>query len=334
MDQQNPIAKVFFLQLGIIVALYTAIVSFITFGFNVINYIFPDRQAYAYDPYSTSLRFSISILIVVFPVLIYLSRLMWKMLRENVSGRDLLIRKWLSYLTLFLTGAAIIVDLIALVNTFLNGEINDRFISKVTLVLIVAFGVFWYTIRDLKGVYFERPQLLRLFTIIASVIVLGSLIGGLMIVGSPASQRKLRDDMTRTSHLQSIQWDVVSFYQRTGKMPNSIDELVDPLYPEAEERFKDPETGEKYEYKSIASSTPAFELCATFALDSKDDYYKGRGEFGGIGGGVSRPMVDYYYPDMNQNFEHTAGRNCFTRSIDPKRYPVYPPTKPGEPIPL
>jgi hypothetical protein len=240
-------------------------------------------------------------------------------------SRDLPVRRWLSYLTLFVAGIAIIGDLIALVNTFLNGEITARFISKVVLVLIVAFGVFWYTMRDMKGVYFERPQLLKLFTSIASAVVIISLVAGLFIIGSPASQRKLRDDMARANQLQSIQWDVVNRYQQTGKLPLTLDELVDPLYPQGKDRFLDPKTEQPYEYRTIASTTPSFELCATFELDSKSDEYKGRGGYG-MGGGImpSFPTRDSYYPpEMIESFEHTAGRNCFTRSIDPVRYPIY-----------
>lgn len=318
MDQ--PQAKYFFLQLGIIVALYTAVASFITFSFDIINYIFPDRQAGFFDPFSTGMRFSISTLIVVFPVLIYLSRMMFKNLMAAPQNRDLPVRRWLSYLTLFIAGIVIIGDIITLINTFLNGEISPRFITKVALILIVSFGVFWYTIRDLKGVYYEKPHLLKLFTIIASVIVIGSLVAGLIIVGSPAKQRKLRDDQTRVGHLQSIQWNVVSYYQQSGKLPETLDQLSDPLYPEMKEQFLDPETKEKYEYRTVASTTPSFELCANFALQSMDDYYKGRGIF------PSRDIaVSYPYPgEFNQVFTHNAGRNCFSRSIDPIRNPIYP----------
>jgi hypothetical protein len=277
MDSSTPQAKYFFLQLGIVVALYTAVISFLTFAFDVINYTFPDRQAGYFDPYSTGMRFSISILIVVFPVLIYLSRMMWKALSADPMSRDLPVRRWLSYLTLFVAGVAIIADLIALVNTFLNGEITARFVSKVVLVLIVAFGVFWYTMRDMKGVYFERPQLLKLFTSIASAVVIISLVAGLFIIGSPASQRKLRDDMARANELQSIQWEIVSRYQQTGKLPFTLDELADPLYPQGKDRFLDPKTDEPYEYRTIASTTPSFELCATFELDSKSDDTKAVG---------------------------------------------------------
>ncbi len=320
-------AKVFFLELGILAALYISVASFLTFIFQIINYAFPDRQAYAADPYSTGMRFAISTLIVVFPVLIYLSHLAYKMLTAHAELRTAAIRKWLSYLTLFLAGAMIVIDLITLVNTFLSGEIGARFSLKVFAVLLVAGLVFWYTIRDLKGIYFKRPTLVRVFTIVVSVIVLVSIIAGFIIIGSPAKQRMLRDDMDRVNDLTSIQWNILNHYQTTGDMPGTLNDLKDQLYDQSyfDDTYTDPKTGEAYEYRPLTSTTTLslpFELCATFELESQD--LAGRGDY--VSGGtvmpdaVSRP---YYGGDFDSNFKHIAGRNCFTRSIDTKKYPVY-----------
>lgn len=322
-SNHKPQAKNFFLQIGIIVALYTSAISFLTFAFSIINYVFPDRQAYYFDSYySSGIRFAISTLIVAFPILIWLSRMMYKTLVADPALRDWVVRRWISYFTLFVAGVVIAGDLITLINTFLGGEISERFVWKTILVLLVAGGVFWYTIRDLKGVYFEKPALLKLFTVITSVIVLGSIIWGLTIVGMPQDQRKMRDDQNREGDLSNIQWQIVSHYQRTSKLPADLKALEDPLYPNTtDDQFTDPETGTPYEYKILEGKIPTFELCANFALETRKDL-KGAGAYP-TKGGVSYPSsVDYYPENGGSAFEHTAGRNCFTRTIDPIKYPV------------
>lgn len=326
MNTPTSNAKYFFLELGVIAALYISVISFITFAFDIVNYLFPDRQSYAFDPYAGSIRFAISTLVIVFPIFVFLSRLLWKMLLIDIEGRVLAVRRWLSYLTLFVAGAAIAGDLVTLVYTFLNGEISARFVTKVAVVLIVAAAVFLYSLKDMKGLFYEKPWLFRVVMSSASAVVVAALIGGFFIIGLPASQRDLRDDQTRSGNLQSIKWDIVNHYQRTGELPYTLAQLVDPLNPHNTEYMKDPATGAAYEYKSIASSSPTFELCAVFVLDSKTDEYKGRGSYPGPAMELSSAKyasVDYY-PGYGDEFPHTAGRNCFVRTIDPVRYPVTP----------
>jgi hypothetical protein len=324
MNTTTSNAKYLFLELGILAALYVSVVSFITFSFSVINYLFPDRLAYSFDPYSSSLRFAISTLIVVFPLFVVLSRLMWKMLIDDIPSRALAIRRWLSYLTLFIAGGVVAGDLVTLVNTFLGGEITTRFILKVLVVLVVAAAVFIYSLKNLKGVFFDKPHLFNRTMVSASVVMLLCVVGGLVIVGMPASQRDLRDDQMRSSNLQSMQWEVVNHYQRTGTLPQSASALIDPLYPNNTDFLNDPETGNPYEYRVIASTTPIFELCADFALPSKTEEYKGRGDYP-EGFSARYSYVDYY-PSYGEAFEHVEGRNCFTRIIDPVRYPIQKPS--------
>jgi hypothetical protein len=320
-------AKYFFLELGIIASLYVFVVSFISFAFEIINYIFPDRLAYGFDPYASSLRFSIATIVVAFPVFVVLSRMMLKMLLTDTESRMLAVRRWLSYFTVFVAVAVIAGDLIAVINTFLSGEITVRFFAKVAVVLIVAVGVLMYFLKDLKGLFYEKPKLFQNIMIGVSVVVLASLIGGFMVIGLPASQRDLRDDQTRSANLSTMQWDVVSYYQRTGNLPANTDQLIDPLYPQQADNYKDPATEKPYEYRSVAGKDIAFELCADFALASRTKDDEGRGSYPeGSGFSPKYASVDFY-PGSGELFEHTEGRNCFTRIIDPARHPVQ---KPGD----
>jgi len=105
-----------FLHLLAILLLYVSAGSFIALWFQYINVWFPDPLAergyyYLQSAYS-SIRWSVAILFVVFPVYVWANWLLRKMYAINQALRELKTRKWLLYLTLFVAGLVIIGDLI------------------------------------------------------------------------------------------------------------------------------------------------------------------------------------------------------------------------------
>jgi hypothetical protein len=147
--------KDFFLNLLSTVSLYMASASFIVLVFQYINIFFSDTldsNNYS-NPLQSSynaIRFAVSSLIVAFPV--YIGTL-WYMNKEYVNNpekRNVRIRKWLVYFTLFAAAVIIMGDFVTLIYTFLNGEITTRFILKVITFLIVVGSIFGYYFHDLR----------------------------------------------------------------------------------------------------------------------------------------------------------------------------------------
>ena len=144
-----------FLHLLAIVTLYTSAVSFLVLVFQYVNVLFPDPLGpegfYYFSAYYGRIRWSISSLIVVFPVYLWASWFLNKDYKKNPQKRDLRIRKWLVYFTLFAAALIIVGDLVTLINFFLQGELTSRFILKVLAVLFVAGSVFGYYLQDIKN---------------------------------------------------------------------------------------------------------------------------------------------------------------------------------------
>jgi len=140
--------KDFFLHLLNITTFYIAVINFITLFIQYINVLFPDLLNFYYTGMTNSVRLSMSILLIAVPVYILTSWMIGKDLKENPDKRELGLRKWLIYLTLFVAAITIIVDLITLVNNFLSGELTIQFFLKTAVVLIVAVSVFGYYIWD------------------------------------------------------------------------------------------------------------------------------------------------------------------------------------------
>lgn len=96
------------------------------------------------------------------------------------------------------------------------------------------------------------------------ILSLAALVGGFLIIGSPAKQRLLGLDNKRIEHLYRIS-SAVNYYAITNKwLPASLDDLSNAEI----EQLNDPETGEPYHYEVTGKTT--YKLCAVFALADTD----------------------------------------------------------------
>ena len=135
-------------------------------------------------------------------------------------------------------------------------------------------------------------------------IVIGAVGWGFAVIGSPFAQREKRFDERRVQDLQMIQNYITNYWQNKEKLPANLDDLEDPLLGIVIP--VDPEAGEQYEYRVVASLT--FELCSTFKTESGDD----------------QKAVPMMYPSRSQNYswQHGTGRVCFERTIDPDFFKI------------
>ncbi len=146
--------KEIFQHILAIITLYVSGIGFLVLVFQYINILFPDIIGLnGYENLSGArqvIRWSISSLVVVFPLYVFMTRLLNKGYAANPSKRNLRIRKWLIYFTLFATALIIIGDLVTLINNFLGGELTVRFLLKILAVLFVTGSVMGYYIWELK----------------------------------------------------------------------------------------------------------------------------------------------------------------------------------------
>lgn len=293
-------AKDFFFYIGAIISLYISIGSFINLWFEIINNAFPDRLDRYIDPYSFSLRLSVASLVVLYPVYLMLIRMIRKDAERYPEKRELGIKKFLVYLTLFLAGATIIIDLITLINSFLGGDLTVRFILKAVVVLVVALIVFGYYLYDLRAGTAVKIGILRGFRYGTLGIVLVSVVGSFFVIGSPFDQRNRRFDERRINDLSNIQWQIINYWQTRGILPSKLSYLEDSI-----SGYKvptDPVSQEPYLYDLSFDEQNTFKLCANFEAQS--------------------PSKTYYAE--NENWNHEIGQTCFKRTIDPLLYPVRP----------
>ncbi|MEK7649969.1 MAG: DUF5671 domain-containing protein [Patescibacteria group bacterium] len=293
-----------FSHLLAIIFLYVSVFAFGSIVFSLIDIYLPDVLQGLGSYAREGLRWPLAVLVVVFPCYVWLTWYLARDVEHNPEKRDLRTRKWLLYFTLFATTIAIVIDLISLIFTFLNGELTTHFVLKVLTVFAIAAAVFTYylwTIR--KGISAFKHAGMRVFVIGTVAIVVLSIIFGFYVAGSPQSERLRRLDMERVSDLYVVQNQLVEYWRAKNALPSALNDLVDDI--NVTMLPIDPVTSESYEYRVTGERT--FELCAVFqAEDIK-------------GSDVS--SIAYPYDQYGESFAHGIGRTCFERTIDPDRFP-------------
>jgi hypothetical protein len=314
MDTAKTTPKDFFLWAGAMVTLYASVVAFIGLIFDYLNYVFPDTALSSYynNPYSGGIAYEMAALIVLAPAFLILMRIIRKNIASDASRGEVWVRRWALFLTLFFAGATIVIDLIVLLTTFLIGEeLTLRFLLKILVVLFVAAAGFMHFITDIRGYWAKFPERARYVNWATAVLIVLTVVAGFFIVGTPNQARQMRIDQERVGNLSSIQSEIVQYFKLKQKLPATLTDLNDPLsYVTVP---LDPTTNIAYEYRLVDAKT--FELCATFSLPST------------LQSEATRVKINA----MDENWQHGAGRTCFTRGpIDPALYPAtYPTPKPA-----
>jgi len=289
-------------------AVITLIVVAVGFGMAVFNYIdfyFPDPATDYYrsaSSYEGAIRQAMAMLIVVFPVFLWVSRFLRKDVALHPEKMDLKIRKWLLYLTLFVAALVIIGDFVTVVNNFLRGELTMRFVLKALTIFFISGSVFYYYLAQLRE---KDVKWMNAFSWVIVAVVVVAVLWGFAVIGSPFQQRDKRFDEKRVQDLSMIQNYITNYWQNKERLPAELGDLEDPLLGVI--LPFDPETGESYEYRVIGDLT--FELCATFKTAEERN---GQGAI---------PAVKYPSPRIQDyNWQHGIGRICFERTIDPDFY--------------
>ncbi|MCA9370645.1 MAG: hypothetical protein KC680_01645 [Candidatus Peregrinibacteria bacterium] len=277
-------AREAFLHLLSFAALYTLVISLIILIFQYIDRLLPDTTERIYSATAdfSGIRMSMAAVIVSFPLLLWMSRIIYKDISQHPQKAWSGIRRWLTYLTLFVAASSLMVDVITLVFNLLQGELSIRFLLKVAVVFLLAGGTFGYYFLLLKSDVPAMKKLNRTFLSFSSGVVIMAFAWGIVIVGSPVTGRQQRIDEARLQDLRDIQSEIYSivYDDRSPKdptltprpivsLPKTLQEVVDnALYQQP--RIYDPETNEEYVY--IVQDARHFSLCTTFSF-ARDDRY-------------------------------------------------------------
>ena len=134
-----------------------------------------------------------------------------------------------------------------------------------------------------------KTTLGKTMLVAATTLVVGSIIAGVILVGSPAEGRLQQLDSARIEDFRGIVTAMDSYWDREERLAISLDELAED--PRTQVNTIDPGSAQSYEYRALDEDT--YELCATFDRESL---------------APARRNSDFW--------SHRVGRQCFELDVD------------------
>ncbi len=311
MNKPKITPKDFFVWMGAVITFYWSVIAFILLIFNYINYTFPNTLIrYPVDPYQSGISYEMASIIILLPLYIVIMRVIHNDILRDATRKEIWVRRWALLLTLFLTGVVMVIDLITLLTIYLNGEdMTISFLLKVAVIFLVAIGIFIHFIADLRGYWDSFPKRKQVVMVSVILLAIATIVSGFFIVGTPKHSRLLRYDAQKVSDLQAIQSQVVYYWQAKQKLPEIITDINKTSFYNRGVQ-SDPQTGNKYTYKITGASS--FKLCATFNLQGNTNIGYSK---------ITVPPTINNKKIIGDNWYHSKGKVCFSRTIDPSLYP-------------
>jgi len=287
-------AKFAFYYLLSLVALVFVTVAAGTVVFQIINQTVVDNLAnYADRANQEALRFAVASLVFAVPVYFW----MIKLINRGLAGRALAetagIKRWLTYLIIFVASVIILVWLIMTLNSFLNGELTWKFALKTVTVLFIAGTTFSYYLYDARLQNWRaKDPVRRWFAGGAVVLAAAALTAGCFYLDSPTKVRDQRHDQTVLDNLQEIDGALNQYYDLNQNLPSTLNDLADTNgLSLRNQSLADPLSQKPYGYQ--ATEADIYRLCADFKLASDSQDKSGL-----------------------WSWNHQAGWQCFERRIN------------------
>jgi len=299
MTQQNNAAKYAFLYILSLVALVFMSLTTGMIVFQIINkYIVDVLNQYRGRFSPDQLKFAISALIISTPVFYFTTKQIFKNLFSGALDKDSQIRKWLTYLILLISSVVMTGWFIAVVNSFLDGELTLKFILKALTAVGIAAIVFTFYLYDIKRekVAGAKDNIIKTYFYGSLVLVIAVFVSALFIVESPKETRNRKIDNEVLRKLQQLDSSVRNYYVENKKLPIDFSELMAEFSYLDNEDFEDSVTGKKFEY--AIKEARIYEICADFKASNSN-----------------RDEQKIYINLYSKEWEHNAGHQCWEKKI-------------------
>ena len=110
----------------------------------------------------------------------------------------------------------------------------------------------------------RNPGRARIVSYAAALLVLAAIVSGFFIMGSPAQVRLYRFDSQKVSDLQTIQYQIVNYYQQKRSAPYGP-----PTVGRSTQRVNSPKDPQGGVYRYEKTANLSFKLCATFNAETQ-----------------------------------------------------------------
>ena len=301
---KNNAAKFVFFYLLELVSLGFMTVSFGIVLFQMINKNIADVvTGYSGSFDQGALKFAISALLVSTPIFYVIGMFIQKSLFKGELKKDSGIRRWLTYLILFVSFLIFVGWLIAFINNFLNGEVTLKFILKTISVLAIAGAVFGFYLYDIRREAVEniKDKILKIFFIASLSAVVIVFVASFFVVESPAIARDRKLDDQVINSFGTIYQCVDQYYREKNNLPADFSAIQGDCSYLAADNLKDAQTGQAFVYSVIGTTT--YQICANFRTSNL--------------GKANNPLGAVPVTVGANSSAHDKGHQCLKRQVYP-----------------
>lgn len=305
MEQENVIkpfnaAKFTFLYLTHLVSLIFMAISFGVIIFQAINKFIDDPiNLYSSSFQEGILQFGIASLLVFAPVYFVVSKFIYKSLFNGEVKRDSALRRWLTYLILFVSFLVFAGYLVGFIISFLNGELTLKFLLKVITVLAIAATVFSFYFYDIarKETENKKDKIIKNYFIASLSAVIMVFVGSFFVADNPSFSRNKRLDDNVIGKFNQIDSCIEEYYREKKELPRDLESAKNNCTYLLDKSLADEVTKKAFEYK--VKDGKKYELCADFRTSNKD----------------KKNDDPYYYNQEMKSTSHDKGWQCLERKI-------------------
>ncbi len=143
-----------FFHLLAFTALYAWAISLTFLLFTYIEVAFPDPatrpSSYAIEEALSNIRVSLAALIVSYPLFLLVWWFLLREIRKFPEKAKSGVRRWLSFLSMFVGAVIILADVITVVYYLVEGDLTIRFLLKVGVLFLITGALFVYLALTLR----------------------------------------------------------------------------------------------------------------------------------------------------------------------------------------
>lgn len=289
-------AKYTFLYLLSLFSLISVTLSIGNIIFQLINkHVVDIIHTYSGNYSSSAVKFAISSLIIATPIYYLCVGQINKNLSTGELSRTSQIRRWLTYFILLVSSFVAIGWLIAIIYSFLDGDLTLKFGLKTLASLSIAGIVGGYYFYDIKRSKIDdKNEIIKYYFYSTLAIIVITFFAGLFFVESPKETRQRKLDNLILEKFSKIDGALNNYYIDKEKLPKTLEELASDVTYLVDDDIRYVENNNIIEYKVIEDKK--YSLCANFYFSNinvKDRDYDYFGEF----------------------WPHNAGNECLTKNV-------------------
>ncbi len=298
MKSSNTAKYTFLYLISLLSLIFTVIavgnVIFQLINKHIVDVVHAYRSTYSAD----ALKFAISSLLIAAPVYYYSAANINKSLFSGKLEKDAAVRRWLTYLIIFVCGVVVVGWLIAIVYSILDGDLTLKFSLKTLTVLIIAAIVGSYYYRDIKKEKIQdiKDPIIRKYFYSTLCIVVIVFLSGILFVESPHETRLRKIDQLTISKLDNIDRAINDYFEDNEQLPDYLEELHKEVVYLHSDGIEGVINGEVFEYRVLEEQK--YRICADFNLATEE---------------INKDMPKEYY---EERWKHKAGKECFIKKIN------------------